>query len=189
MNRVQLEDLVSKYKLSFSTIRDSAVENARYPSFVKSFYASMDSRGTLPTQEEFVSDYAEQTGLEMTAGLEARLRRTYPSLVRELHARLLAMETFEDVSYSVDADYKHGIDLTIHHGGEDYHIHLFVDTRRGNHFRLAKDTRHRFSGHHIDISLNLREGRPVGDFLFYPEATFESLKSNLEKLRNQSKGA
>lgn len=180
MDRQSLEKLVENYSLVFLNLRDPQAERGRFPSFIGTFNRSIDERDTVPTQDEFLADYARYNGIQVTQGLEARLRRTYPSLVRELHARLMATEVFPETKYSLDDDLA-GVDLTIRHNGEDHYIHLFVDTKRSNHFRMAKDDRHAFEGSHIDVSLNLSSGRKVGQFLFYPEATFCKLKEALDQ--------
>lgn len=180
MDRQSLERLVENYSLVFLNLRDPQAERGRFPSFIGAFNRSMEESGTVPTQDEFIADYARFHDIQVTQGLEARMRRTYPSLVRELHARLMATEIFPETKYSLDDDLA-GVDLTIRHNGEEHYIHLFVDTKRSNHFRMAKDNRHAFEGSHIDVSLNLSSGRKVGQFLFYPEATFRTLREALDR--------
>lgn len=106
--------------------KDPAVENLLLPPISLTFYHCVYEDGQIPSemrlveayldQEEFFSytankmvevSYGGQRSLVLLESLIARILRTYPSLVRDLHFYLMAHESglFSAVRYSVGADY------------------------------------------------------------------------------------
>ena len=104
-------------------------------------------------------------------GLEARLRRTYPSLVRDIHFGVLLKERGLDVSYNQDSDIGAGVDHIIKYEGQTFHIHCYVKTRVGKLGRRIKNRRHNFRGIHLDIEMDLgaESAKSVGDFYLYSD--------------------
>ena len=107
----------------------------------------------------------------MKKGLEARLRRTYPSFVRDVHFGALLRERGLDVSYGRDQDVRGGVDQIIKYGGLTFHIHCYVNTRIGRMGRRIKNRRHDFRGIHLDVEMDLgaESAKSVGDFFLYSD--------------------
>jgi hypothetical protein len=145
----------------------------------------------IPSQDDFVKRYlddnAAKLGLILSSqtlktGLEARLRRTYPSLVRDVHLNALLAEKGLQVSYDQETDVAGGVDHTVLFKGKTFYVHGYVGTSRGRFGRRVKSRRHRFRGMHIDIVLDLggRSTKKVGDFYLYSEKDVDNLVIEME---------
>jgi len=98
-------------------IKDQTVENAQLPPIALAFYDYLYNNGLPPSPETLIHDYLNQpyfsllspsqvrvsygseTKVVSREGLEARILRTYPSLLRDLHFYLMSYESglFEGV--------------------------------------------------------------------------------------------
>lgn len=178
----QIESQVKNYPLAFSKVKDEA-EHRRLPSMLDVFN-KLVALGRIPTQDQFVNEYFAQNPTFTTLGVEARLRRTFPSFVRELHGVALLRENFELLADDTVRDQNDGVDAVILYKGQTFHIHLFIDTWRSNNFRQMKNNRHEFSGHHLDMKLNPSGAKTVGNFFLYSEPQITSLKAEMEAIIN-----
>lgn len=132
--------------------KDLEVENSKFPPFIQSFYFLFFKNLQIPTEQEFCDTYVQWIGginegfvnyeksrvsAEM---LINRMKRTYPSLIRDLHFLYLLEESklFEEVEYSMQMDYFNGLDLRVKYRGEVFFVSLFIDTSRGNYFKQRK---------------------------------------------------
>lgn len=150
----QIEDL---HTTSEGALRDKEVENAKFPPFVQVFYFKFFQQLILPSEDQLIYEYYKWLGINSKAewfewehqtfsrkGLEARIKRTYPSLLRDIHFLFLLKESeiFEDVNYSMKKDYYNGLDLSLKYRGKLYHASVFIDTMRGSHYKNRKRYRH-----------------------------------------------
>ena len=107
----------------------------------------------------------------MLAGLIARLKRTYPSLVRDVEFNFLVKEWFPNynVSFNLDLDSMHDIDLLISNGNKYCGLCLFVKTEMAEKFRENKEHRHiRFSNvDYFEIEIDKKECINIGKFWIY----------------------
>ncbi|MGD0495566.1 MAG: hypothetical protein ABSB28_05945 [Candidatus Bathyarchaeia archaeon] len=189
----EIEEQIENYKLKFLDVRDERVEwEIKFPMFVETFNRFIREKGTIPSQEDFVERYFEDNAAELSSvlssqslktGLEARLRRTYPSFVRDVHLNALLKEKGLEASYSQDTDIAGGVDHTLQYRGTTFYVHGYVGTSRGRFGRRIKSRRHKFHGIHIDIVLDLggRSTKKVGDFYLYSEKDVEDLVGEMEK--------
>ena len=96
--RVTADDIIGQirgYTLRFIQVRDYSVERMiQFPPFIKGFYNCVYRLGRRPTQDEYYQFYlwvnkdyfsTNQFSQETYLGLQARVFRTYPSLVRDLY--------------------------------------------------------------------------------------------------------
>jgi len=177
----EIEDQIKDYSLKFIPVRDHRVEwEIRFPMFVDTFNLMVKENNQIPSQDDFVERYFQDNAAELTdvladpelkKGLEARLRRTYPSFVRDVHFGALLRERGLDVSYDQDLDVCAGVDHIIRYKGLTFHIHCYVSTRAGRMGRRIKNKRHDFRGIHLDIEMDLgaESAKSVGDFYLYSD--------------------
>jgi len=180
-------------------IVDEIVENSKLPSWAAVFYGLILTRNSLPTASNFSLSYLkkyfdfneEQRLVRLKSnkevvlkrdGVEARLLRSYPSLVRDFHFYLMCSRSnyFDEVSYSLKEDYFEGIDIKIVHGAKQFSVSLLTDTKRGNSFKSKKVNRHDVPPvNEIIIRFKLHEKatrKVVSNFFLYSEKHLEDLK-------------
>ena len=177
----EIEEQIRDYHLRFIPDRDYRVEwEIEFPMFVDTFNPMVKENRRIPSQDEFVERYFLDNAAELSdivsdpklkKGLEARLRRTYPSLVRDVHIGALLRERGLDVSYDQNIDVCAGVDHIIRYGGLTFHIHCYVSTRAGRTGRRIKNKRHDFRGIHLDVEMELgaKSAKSVGDFYLYSD--------------------
>ena len=188
----RMEDTISRYPYGGEgLIKDPVVENTQLPPIALSFYSFVYEFDTVPSLEILISQYLSQDCFREVSedtyavkygetnktvgkeGLVARILRTYPSIVRDLHFYLMAVESqlFESVWYSFDDDYRKGIDIKVKYNHKWYNVALMQNTRRSIFFRNKKKNRH--GGKNADVivvELDQRKSRRCGDYnLYTPE--------------------
>ncbi|MDF9800284.1 hypothetical protein OKW21_005547 [Catalinimonas alkaloidigena] len=100
---------------------------------------------------------------QLMSGLKARLYRTQCGILTEYQAFLGAQAIFgnEHVHRSLELD-QAGVDFTICHQANHYHIHIFVDTHRAWYYRKYKSAYKQgesVDGIHVDLPYALKAGR------------------------------
>lgn len=111
--------------------------------------------------------------------LDARVLRTYPSLIRDYHFYLMLLKEncFDKVVYSCKNDIA-GKDLIVQHKGKEYVVSLFVKTRRSNFFKGIKNAfRHKYDKNEIQVPLDLNSAEKCGDFFVYSTRDVDVLKA------------
>lgn len=185
-------------------IKDPAVESARLPSFVKLFYRFIAEGGCIPNEMFFTETYLNtyffktkkglyylkpsynqmhETQYFTREGLEGRILRAYPSIIRDFHFFLLCVEShkFDRVIYSTYLDLRKGIDLKIIKDNECYAVSLYVETNRSKMYKQQKYKRHDYSGlKEICISLDLSKAKKVGNFALYGYSAIRNILSRIE---------
>lgn len=183
--------------LFFNDRKDLIVEKKMsLPSFAKHFYDELKQNNAIPSQDCFCNSYIKENFLmnkfstEIIDGIDARLRRTYPSLVRDIMFNQYVYEYCIDVFnvYNFYLDFKCGIDSLIEKDDMLFGISLFTDTQRSNEFRKPKKdgTRHKEFNNvvMVDFPLDLSTGKKHGDkkgndILLYDEKTIEEFLKTL----------
>lgn len=185
-----LENALQQYKYTGANrVKDPLVENLILPPISLSFYSCVYRDGSIPSEMELVEEYLNQEDffsyipnnmVEVSYGnkrssvpleaLVARILRTYPSLVRDLHFYLMVYESglFSAVRYSVGADYKQGIDIKVQCNDKWYNVGLYVSTKRSLFFKGKKLFRHQPIDL-INLELHPSEAHTVGDFMLYSQ--------------------
>lgn len=188
----KMEEIIFHYPYGGEgLIKDPVVENTQFPPIALTFYSFVYEYDTVPSPEALIELYLSQEcfrivsdecyelnygGTKITVskeGLIARILRTYPSIVRDLHFYLMAVESqlFEAVWYSFEEDYRKGIDIKVKHNHKWYNIALMQNTRRSIFFRNKK--KHRHNGKNSDaiiVELDQRKSQRCGDYnLYTPE--------------------
>jgi len=172
---------------------ENGVEKTQFPSIIYAFYNIIFNCCKVPTPLELIDEYylLNSDELEIIEGsvlyrnrsfkkidLDARVMRTYPSLIRDYHFYLMLVNTgyFDKVIYSCKYDIN-GKDLIIQHQGNEYVVSLFVKTRRSNFFKGIKNVfRHKYGKNEIQIPLDLSNARKIGDFFVYSSNDIDNLK-------------
>ena len=193
LSSTDIESQIKSYALEFSQIRNQEVEwKMKFPIFLTSFYTYIYNKQTIPTQEEFWNAYLivnkawfSEYYLDKNKqeALRARVFRTYPSLIRDLHFSKLASERLRDcaVSYNTRLDVEQGIDLVIHQKNMLYGFNLFTQTKRAFQGRNKKVNRHDAFGNvsYHDIPVDFAECKKVGNFFLYGLTEIDIVKSIL----------
>ena len=117
-------------------------------------------------------------------GIEWRLQRMYPSLIRDFYTFLLLTESgkFDSVEYDTLKDYEEGIDLTVQYHGKKYTLALYIDTKRGNEFYKRKNHyRHKSQA---DFQLKLKDHNTIkcNDIYVYNPAIVDAIVAEINKM-------
>jgi hypothetical protein len=135
-------------------LRVDSIERTKFPMFVQTFN-DMIKTGSIPSSSEFVSTYIGNNidkisnkikSKESVDGLMARLNRTYPSIMRELHLFLLMREDggLSSVGAIVDRNIeldKDGIDIQVTIKDKIFAIRIYQGTQRSVAWRKLKDSK------------------------------------------------
>ena len=196
--QLSAKDIVSQivnYHLTFPQVRDKRVEwGIHFPPFINAFYNYVHQKRRIPTQEEYFqfylkvnSDFFSDGRFDQTIyrGLQARLYRTYPSLVRDIHFNKLLESSNRgyEIVYNLDLDLAYDIDAMLIKDGQYWAACLYTQTRRGNFARAKKVYRHtRFLNvNYVEFPVELEDNRKVGEFFLYGEPEITELFSHIEK--------
>ncbi len=198
--KISLHDLlnqISNLKYSGQALEKiTAAENAKLPPFIQVFYSLFFQTLTIPTESEFYKTYFEWIGGVKNGkliyedqslnpiGVENRIKRSYPSLIRDLHFLYLleASEKFEKVEYSMKMDYYNGLDLKVIYKGIEYFVSLFIDSTRGKYFKQKKLKRHDYSEvNEITFNVQFDEMIKVGDIYLLTDLHVEILENNIKE--------
>lgn len=189
MTSTELEARLAEYALSFDEATDE-IELTRFPSMLQVFRALC--AGPLPPkQADFAYAFAATYGPshrhlftpDARRATIARLKRAYPSFVRDNHLFLKLQESFDQVERDDTLDEYGGVDFVIRQAGRVFHVHAYTNTRRGRQWRQTKHDRHATDPTVtvIDFPLNLNEAKPVGQFLLYSERTVKRLRNEIDR--------
>ncbi len=194
-SHIDIEEQVDGHALRFLDIRDKKVEwGMEIPIFVYAFYDSLSS-GNIPSQQEFWNHYQrfyegkfrfEDLQDHQLKGLKARVFRTYPSLVRDIHfAKFLEAELAEvGVIYNQRLDVEAGIDLLLVTRKWNIAINLYTHTMRAKFGRLRKAGRHgRYANViYLELPVAFSGCRKVGDFFLYGEREKKQIEQAINQL-------
>ncbi len=156
-----LEQQISQLPYSGTGLKkDEIIENTQFPPFLQVFYYLIYQYKSIPNQELLFSEYVKwlnpdtltetqfsyQDKQYSIEGLKARILRTYPSFVRDVHFYYFLLESgeFENVKYSMYADYYEGIDILISKNNITYGISILVNTARSAAYKKLKEKRHNY---------------------------------------------
>lgn len=178
-------------------IRDKKVENGKLPSIAKTFYEKIYTR-EIPSPKTLFNEYISENfevkdsiciynnvtyNLE---GVRARVYRTYPSLLRDFHFYILCYNSnlFDMVEYSFLTDMTEGIDLTLTYKGEKFGVSLFVDTKRGNHYKNKKYKRHNYEKiNEICLAINpFDKSNRIGEYSLYRTKHIDELMFQIDRI-------
>lgn len=183
-------------------LRDEACEKAFLPPLITVFYNCVFLKNELPTESELIVSYLETyfdrcseselllkknyipVGRSLPlplseAGIRARMLRAYPSLIRDFHFFLLCRESgyFEEVKYSVKADYFKGYDLVVKYAGYYFYVKLYVATHRGEYYKNRKYGRRVYENpaNIIELMIDLNKKKKKGHFYLYDQDDVRTL--------------
>lgn len=176
-----IEEKIKTFKLNFIQYRNPDVEyKIQFPMFLTCFYDTVLKNQEILDQKGFAVAYIKSNlewlkkqnfSEEIKQGLIARIFRTYPSLIRDLHFSLMLKERneYKNVLYNTKLDTIHGIDVLIECENKLFGINLYTDTKNANEFRNNKFKRHsRFdSVNYIELPVSFYGSNKCGDFYLY----------------------
>lgn len=188
-----------KYK-GEGLIKDDAVEAFRLPPIALTFYSLIYEMGNVPTDDLLIEEYLKQeyfnyvsgdkievcynsepTVLSME-GIIARIQRTYPSLIRDLHFYLLLLESnrFEAVRYSFLDDYAGKVDIRVKYNDIWHNVGLMLGTKRSFWYKIKKQFRHK----NVDViylELFNEDAKLCGDFKLFTEKHIDVLLNKIRR--------
>lgn len=200
LTSTQIEEIIFNYKLDFLNYRNYEVENKiKFPMFLECFYDNLLKNKTILNQDEFAMHYArlnlewfknQNFSNDILSGLKARIFRTYPSLIRDLHFCLSLKEKnqYENVLYNIKLDVSHGIDVLIKKENKLFGVNLYTDTKNACDFRINKYKRHSVLPNifYIELPVNFHGSKKCGDFFLYGEREMNLLSKIIDKRLSES---
>lgn len=179
--------------------RDREVENLKMPSMALCFYSYVFKKGVIPTEEEFINFYLSHhafipvdsnniivsyngiTKKVSRSGIEARLLRTYPSIIRDIHFYYLLSESklFDGVYYSFENDYYNMIDIKVLYKEKWFNIGLLYDSYNSEQYREKKQKRHSTKEEVLYIKLSRDKCKRCGKFYLYTEEHVKELYNTI----------
>jgi hypothetical protein len=189
----QIEEQIKGYKLAFMQLRVPEIEHGiRVPIFVYPFYSFVLREDRVPTQDEYWRDYCSKNKeflnkLKLTTqqklGLKARVFRTYPSLVRDIHmgATLREHKDFDDVFYNETLDVEYGVDLVVVKNNKSLGLNLFTNTKNSIEAREKKQYRPKkpIDLYCIELPIDFRGSKTCGDFFLYSDKEIIKIKQDI----------
>lgn len=194
VSSAEIEAQLSTQRLSFDNYKNEEVEwKLKLPMFVYTFYKIVIETKCIPSQQEFWKYYSSQNELtkllesrisdreDIERGIKARLFRTYPSLIRDLHFSVFLSERIKNnakVIYNIQLDVEVGIDILVEFNENFYAVNLFTPTMRARQGREKKEYRHQkvSNVHQIELPVEFKTERKCGDFFLYGEKELLELK-------------
>ncbi len=193
LSTAEIERQIARYVLRFDTLKDDEVE-WRYqpPAFVVAFAQFVEQFQRIPAPDEFAAYYIKKNRATLherfdqwrdaptrnwkKRALMARLKRAYPSFVRDFYFCALLRENGVAADYDPKQDVEGGVDLVVSNAGQTIQVHVFLDSPRSKQGRAKKDKRHAFTGEHLDVILRPDECKRVGAFWLPTLAHVEQVK-------------
>ncbi len=181
LSTADIEKQIVGYTLQFDSLKDDEIE-WRYqpPAFVIAFAQFVEQFQRVPAPDEFAGYYIEKNRAALherfdqwrdaptrnwkKRALMARLKRAYPSFVRDFYFCALLREHGVAAEYDAAQDVECGVDLIVAGEGRTVQVHVFLDSPRAKQGRAKKDRRHAFTGEHLDVILHPDECKRVGAF-------------------------
>jgi hypothetical protein len=184
---------IAHYTLEFPQLRNPKVERGiAFPVFLNPFYKFVYFNNSVLSQANYFdsylkenADFFEKNKFNQTtiAGLKARIYRTYPSLVRDLHFCLFIKERMPEakVIYNRKLDVEEGIDILIVRNGINYGVNIYTDTERSQSSRERKPGRHIKFANVVDVDLPVvfKGSVQCGLFFLCGEREFEQLTKKI----------
>ncbi len=181
LTTAEIEKQIANYTLEFDSLKDDEIE-WRYqpPAFVVAFAEFVEQFQRVPAPEEFARHYIDKNRYALRErfdawrdaptrnwkkrALMARLKRAYPSFVRDFYFCALLCEHGVAAEYDAAQDVECGVDLIVSNEGRVIQVHVFLDSPRAKQGRAKKDRRHAFTGEHLDVILHPDECKRVAAF-------------------------
>ena len=196
LTSIEICSIIEGFTLSFPQTRNEKAEwRIAFPMFLTPFYKYVYNNNRVLKQDDFYNYYLSENKIffdtnkfsaEILEGLKARIYRTYPSLVRDLHFSLLVQEKIEDakVVYNRKLDIEEGIDLLIKLNDILYAINLYTDTARAHIGREKKVSRHTPFDNvkYVELPVNFKGSLKCGNFFLYGETELNQIKKIIYQL-------
>ena len=197
LSHEEIERQIADYELIFKDYRNSDIEwRISLPVFVTAFYDFIIKFGKIPTQFDFYKYYCESNKdaileLDLTKlqirGLKARIYRTYPSFVRDVHFGMYLKYSgmFDDVFYNEVLDVEYGIDLVVKQNNKVAGLCLFTKTDNAQYARNKKEFRQKkhFEYECIEVPIDFKKCKKCGMFFLYGETEMREIQSNCKKIK------
>ncbi len=198
----QIENSVKNYPYKGEKrVVDEQVENLLLPPIALVFYSILYDTDNVPSPDDLLKEYFKQpyfsfvadgkvnvayentTALCSVESITARVLRTYPSLLRDLHFYILANESncFDAVRYSFKKDYEEKIDVQIMHKGKWHNVGLLLNSKRSLWYKFKKQFRHKPTDV-LYVELDKTDCKMCGDYMLYTAHHIKQLYKQVTKL-------
>jgi hypothetical protein len=191
----EIENQIIQFKLTFLKTRNQKAEwEIRFPTFLDSFYKFIYNNKKLQSQDDYYNyylannkDWFKSNPLteDLLLGLKARIYRTYPSLIRDLHfSKLLSEQTNNyKIVYNTNLDVKEGIDLLVIVNNINIAVNLYTKTKRAFIGRNKKENRHIMYDNitYIELPVEFNGSIEIGDFFLYGNREIVELEAKIIK--------
>ena len=191
----EIENQIIKFKLTFLKTRNQKAEwGIRFPTFIDSFYKFIFNNKKLPSQDGFYNYYlannkdwfkSNPLTTDVLLGLRARIYRTYPSLIRDLHfSKLLSEKTNNyKIIYNTNLDVKEGIDLLVIINKINVAVNLYTKTKRAFVGRNKKGNRHILYDNitYVELPVEFNGSVKIGDFFLCGNREIIELEAEIKK--------
>jgi len=186
----QIEEMIKGYSLVFPQVRNKDVEwGIQFPMFIPTFYSCVLSLQRIPKQNEFWELYRTEHKMilenyndEILWALQARVFRTYPSIVRDIHFGLFLKnaQSVYEIWYNLKLDIEDGVDLMAISNDKYWALNLFINSTRAQFGRSVKANRHtKFDNvTYVDIPASYNKYK-VGMFFLYGIDEYNSVLSKI----------
>ena len=197
-----VEGQIKGFILYCPKYRNDIVEKKeKFPIFVTSFYKLIGQINRIPNQEEFFNFYMNENANNDTIikykndddviwGLECRIRRLYPSLVRDIHLALFLKKHIRNnncyIFYDIEMDLNNDIDVgIILNRNSIYALNLYIKTERSENFRNNKTRRHTHFDNvkYLEYPKKRITDNMIGMFYLYGMTELRDINSKLKELK------
>lgn len=196
----EFEEKISKFVYSGENLpKDKSVEKAKLPPFEAAFAKCLIEFRNVPTEDQFLQCYIEDNFIEKNSslalkknqtetynkeGIKNKALRYYPSLIRKYHFYLMCSECgkFDDVSYQLSSDVKHGLGIRVKKNNQSYMIRLGLKSTLSYYHSESKTNEENV----ITLDIDINNCRRVGSFRLYAQKDVDYILSKFgnEKLSN-----
>ncbi len=201
LSSAQIENKVKHYEYKGEKrVVDNQVENMLLPPIALVFYGLLYVYDDVPSPDDLLDEYFRQpyfayipdNKVEVTyndcvelcniESVTARVLRTYPSLLRDLHFYILAKESncFDAVRYSFKKDYEEKIDVQIMHKGKWHNVGLLLNSKRSLWYKFKKQFRHKPTDV-LYVELDKTDCKMCGDYMLYTEKHIQQLHKKIKQ--------
>jgi hypothetical protein len=180
--RLEMEQRLATFALTFPPLRSSRWEYAAFPNMAAIYWNLARTQG-VPEQDVFAGAVAALMDQGDNEAVVARACRAYPALVRQHHFALVLKEHFPLVVRSEELDLA-GVDLLVVEDGRAYGVALSVQTDAAHEWQRVKEQRHPIPpGLPVLYLYAGSAGYRVGRFWLHPPEQVAEVKAFIAECR------
>lgn len=149
-----IEKQLAKYEpCEFFPHKELKLTDGEVPKMAELFCDMIFAYRRVPSQKEFFEYYLDyykdnqfikSLDEKQLEGLKARVYKSYPSFLRDIHFGLFLTENadFKEVVYNINLDIDKGVDILVRDKGKEYAVRLYTNTPKARRKAYAKSAIH-----------------------------------------------